>query len=132
MDIVSEKPESYVHAEVTDKIIAAAIEVHRTLGPGLLESVYEKALAYEFDLRRINYSEQYCIGLLYKDKEVGHHRLDFLVEDSVVLEIKAVDVMHKIFEAQLLTYLQATRKRVGLIINFNVPLLKLGIKRMVL
>ena len=129
---MSKESESFPHAEITQKIIGSAIEVHSTLGPGLLESVYEEALSHEFNLRGIQYLKQHSIGLQYKGKDVGHHRLDFLVEDSVVLEIKAVESLHNIFEAQLLTYLQAAKKQVGLIINFNVPLLKQGIKRMVL
>lgn len=126
------KVNSYPHADITEKIISCAIEVHKILGPGLLESIYEESIAHEFDLRNVKYERQFSIGLKYKGKEVGHHRLDFLVEEEVVLEIKAVETMHKVFEAQLLTYLNATGKKVGLIINFNVPVLKQGIKRMVL
>ena len=122
----------YPHSEITEIIISSAIEVHRILGPGLLESVYEEALAYEFDLRELNYRRQLSINLRYKGKDIGYHRIDFLVKDEVVLEIKAVEIMHKIFEAQLLTYLRATGKKVGLIINFNVPMLREGIKRMIL
>jgi len=122
----------YPHSGITEKIISSAIEVHKALGPGLLESVYEEALAHEFDLRKIKYTRQEAVSLQYKGKEVGHHRPDFLVEDQVVLEVKAAEGMPKIFEAQLLTYLNATAKKVGLIINFNVVLLKEGIKRLVL
>ena len=117
---------------ITEKIIACAIEVHSTLGPGLLESVYEEALAHEFTLRGINYEKQKEINLKFKGKEIGKHRIDFLVEKEVVLELKAVESMHKIFEAQILTYLRATNKRVGLLINFNVERLKDGIKRLIL
>ena len=92
----------YPYAEVTQKIIACAIEVHKILGPGLLESIYEESLAREFDLRDIVYTRQQVIELEYKGKDVGHHRVDFLVEDSVILEIKSVQIMHKIFEAQIL------------------------------
>ena len=122
----------YPDADITQKIISCAIEVHKILGQGLLERIYEEALAHEFDLRSISYTRQPVIELEYKGKDVGHHRLDFLVEDNVILEIKAVEIMHKIFEAQLLTYLRASNKKVGLIINFNVPVLKQGIKRMIL
>ena len=118
--------------EVTEQIIACAMEVHSTLGPGLLESVYEEALAYELTLRGINYEKQKEINLIFKGKEIGKHRIDFLVENEVVLELKAVESMHKIFEAQILTYLRATNKRVGLLINFNVERLKDGIKRLIL
>lgn len=118
--------------DVTEKIIACALEVHSTLGPGLLESVYEEALAHEFTLRGVKYEKQKEINLKFKGKEIGKHRADFLVENAVVLELKAVESMHKIFEAQMLTYLKATKKRVGLLINFNVERLKDGIKRLIL
>jgi GxxExxY protein len=118
--------------DITERIIACALEVHSTLGPGLLESVYEEALAYEFILRGVNFEKQKEINLQFKGKEIGKHRIDFLVENEVVLELKAVESMHKIFEAQILTYLKATNKRVGLLINFNVERLKDGIKRLIL
>ncbi len=91
--------------DITEKIISSAIEVHSTLGPGLLENIYEEALAYEFELRSIRYEKQKEVGLKYKDRSIGKHRIDFLVEDQVVVELKAVGTMHKIYEAQLLTYL---------------------------
>ena len=97
-----------------------------------MESVYEEAIAHEFTLRGINYEKQREIILEFKGKEIGKHRIDFLVKNEVVLELNAVESMHKIFEAQLLTYLRATNKRVGLLINFNVERLKDGIKRMIL
>ena len=118
--------------EVTERIIACALEVHSTLGPGLLESIYEEALAHEFTLRGVSYEKQKEVNLKFKGKEIGKHRIDFLVENGVVLELKAVESMHKIFEAQILTYLRATNKRVGLLINFNVERLKDGIKRLIL
>ena len=118
--------------DITEKIISSAIEVHSTLGPGLLENIYEEALAYEFELRSIRYEKQKEIGLKYKDRDIGKHRIDFLVEDQVVVELKAVGTMHKIYEAQLLTYLKAMERRVGLLVNFNVEMLKDGIKRMVM
>ena len=117
---------------ITEKIISSAIEVHSTLGPGLLENIYEEALAYEFELRSIRYEKQKEVGLKYKDRSIGKHRIDFLVEDQVVVELKAVGTMHKIYEAQLLTYLKAMERRVGLLVNFNVEMLKDGIKRMVM
>ena len=117
--------------DITEKIIAGAIEVHTALGPGLLESVYEKALAYEFELRSIKHERQKSINLMYKGKDIGKHIIDFLVEDEVIVELKAVDTFHDIFQAQVLTYLKAMNKRVGLLINFNVPRLKDGIKRLI-
>ena len=98
----------------------------------MLESVYEEALAHEFDIRNIQYERQYSIGLKYKGKDIGQHRLDFFVEGNVVLEIKAVENLPRIVEAQVLTYLNAVGRKVGLIVNFNVPVLKQGIKRMIL
>lgn len=123
--------DKYPLKEITEEIISAAIEVHSSLGPGLLESVYEEALAHEFDLRNICYERQKQIDLKYKGKAIGIHRIDFLVEGSVILELKAVETINRIFEAQLLTYLKATGKRVGLLINFNVQRLKNGLKRLV-
>lgn len=125
-------PKEFPLKEITQRIISCAIEVHSTLGPGLLESVYEEALAHEFDLRKINYQRQKPIRVKYRDKDVGHHWIDFLVEAEVILELKATDGMPKIFEAQRLTYLKAVKKRVGLLMNFNNNRLKDGIKRMIL
>jgi GxxExxY protein len=125
-------PNEYPLKDVTERIISCAIEVHSTLGPGLLESIYEQALAYEFELRGIKYERQREISLKYKGKDIGIHRIDFLVEDNVILELKAVEEINKIYHAQVLTYLRATNKRVGLLINFNVERLKEGIKRLII
>jgi GxxExxY protein len=115
---------------LTEKIIGAAIEVHRELGPGLLESAYEAALAHELYLREIRFERQKEMPVRYKGFliEVGY-RLDLLVENQVVVELKAVTEMHPIFEAQLITYLRLSGHRVGLIVNFNVPHLKDGLIR---
>ena len=118
--------------DITKQIISCAIEVHSTLGPGLLESVYEEALDYEFTLRKVVYERQKEISLKYKGKDVGNHRIDFLIEKKVIVELKAVEKMNKIYEAQILTYLKAMDKRVGLLINFNVDRLKNGIKRLII
>ncbi len=118
--------------DLTEKIISCAIEVHSTLGPGLLESVYEEALAHEFTLRSIRFVRQKEVNLRYKGKDIGKHRIDHLVEDEVVVELKAVETLHRIYEAQVLTYLRALDKRVGLLINFNVLRLKDGIKRLII
>ncbi|HOO73506.1 MAG TPA: GxxExxY protein [Spirochaetota bacterium] len=117
---------------ITEKIIACAIEVHKNLGPGLLESVYERALCYEFQANDIRYDCQIAIPIIYKGLNLGDYRLDLLVEDEVIVELKAVDRIEPVFDAQLLTYLKVTGKKVGLIINFNTPALKDGIKRMIL
>ena len=113
------------------QVIGAAIEVHRILGPGFLESVYEEALAIEFDLRGITYERQKPINLIYKDKPVGDSRLDFLVGGELVVELKAIEIVHPIHPARVITYLKMTGLDLALIINFDVELLKDGIKRIV-
>jgi len=118
--------------KVTEGIIGCAIEVHRNLGPGLLESIYENALCYELDANDIPFERQVTVPVIYKGQQLGEHRLDILVENQGIVELKAVDRMDPIFEAQLLSYLRVTGKKVGLLINFNVPVLKRGIKRMIL
>ncbi len=117
------------HKELTSKIIEAAIEVHRILGPGFLESVYETALAHEFDLRGIPHERQKPIPIAYKDIVAGEHRLDLLVDGKVVVELKAVKDFEDIHYATILSYLRATDTRVGLLINFNKPRLVDGVKR---
>ena len=119
--------------ELTEKIIGAAIEVHRALGPGLLESIYQACLAREFGLRGLKFVEQKSLPVEYKGLrlETGY-RLDFMVEEKVVLELKAIDSMNAVHEAQLLTYLKLTGCKVGLLISFNVAVLKNGIVRKVL
>ena len=116
--------------KLTEKIIGAAIEVHRELGPGLLESAYEAALAFELTLREIRYERQIDMPVRYKGFliEVGY-RLDLLVENQVIVELKAVTEMHPIYEAQLITYLRLSGHRVGFLINFNVPRLIDGLTR---
>jgi len=117
---------------ITEKIIGCAIEVHKNLGPGLLESIYEKAICCEFDLRGIKYESQVMIPIIYKGKQLGEHRLDLLVENEIIVELKAVERHEPVFEAQLLSYLKLTEKHLGLLVNFNVPVLKSGIKRIIL
>lgn len=117
---------------ITGKIIGCAIEVHKHLGPGLLESIYEKALCREFVLQNIKHECQSLIPIRYKGETLGEHRLDLLIEEEVIVELKAADKLDPIFEAQLLSYLRLTGKRLGLLINFNVPVLKQGIKRVIL
>ena len=128
----AEGAESIIINGLTEKIIGAAIEVHRLLGPGLLESAYEVCLAHEFLLADICFERQVPLPLSYKSLPLDcGYRLDFLVEKTVVLEIKAVEGLQPIHQAQLLTYLKLGGWPVGLLINFNVPVLKKGIKRMV-
>ena len=118
--------------QVTSTIIGAAIEVHRHLGPGFLEVVYEEALAHEFELRGIRFRRQAPVGVMYKGRAVGDQRLDFIVEDMVVLEIKAIDNLAPIHTAIVISYLKSTKKKLGLLINFNVRALKDGVKRIAL
>ena len=121
-----------LEAELTEQIIGAAIEVHRHWGPGLYEEIYEKSLCRELDLRGLAFERQLQIPLVYKGTDVGDAlRLDVLVERKVVLENKHVRELLPIHEAQLLTYLRLTKCRVGLLINYNVTVLKDGIQRIV-
>ena len=111
------------HGEITERIIAAAINVHRELGPGFLESVYEEALAVEFALCGIQYIRQKTVPLFYRDHQIGEHRLDFLVEGVIVVELKAIEALENIHFAVGRSYLKATHLEDGLLLNFaTVPL----------
>jgi GxxExxY protein len=117
---------------LTHSIIGAAIEIHRNLGPGLLEAVYEECLAKEFVLREIPYARQKPIPLVYKDLKLEcGYRLDFLVAGRVVVELKSIDAIAPIHDSVMLTYLRLSEMPLGLLINFNVVLLKDGIRRYV-
>jgi GxxExxY protein len=118
--------------QLTEKIIGCAIEVHRNLGPGLLEATYEEAMCIELTDAGVKYRRQMPFPILYKGRTLGEYRLDLLVEDAVIVEIKSVERFDPVFEAQVLTYLKATGKKVGLLINFNSRLVRDGIKRFVL
>jgi GxxExxY protein len=119
--------------DVTGEIIGAAIEVHRALGPGLLESAYVECLCQELSLRQIPYARQVGLPVQYKGLELDcSYRLDLLVRGTVVVEVKAIEVVLPVHEAQLLTYLRLGGWKIGLLINFNVPVLKQGIRRRVL
>jgi GxxExxY protein len=121
------------YEDLTREIIGAAIEVHKTIGPGLLEGVYEECLCHELTLRNLHFERQLIVPVTYKSVKMDcGYRLDLLVENVVILELKSVDRIHPIFEAQLLTYMRLLEKPVGLIINFNVPILRNGIVRKVL
>lgn len=117
---------------LTERIIGCAIEVHRVLGPGLLEASYEAALAIEFETANLHFQRQLIVPVFYKGRPIGDHRLDFVVEDTVIVELKSVERFDPIFEAQVLTYLRLSGKRRASLINFNSRLLKDGIKRFVL
>ena len=117
--------------DLTGQIIGAAIEVHKELGPGLLESIYEECLCRELELRNIPFQNQKIIKIDYKGKPIGgEYRIDIVVDQKVILELKACESLLPIHEAQLLTYLKLTEIQIGLLINFNTPVLKDGIKRM--
>jgi len=118
--------------ELTEKIIGAAIEVHRELGPGLLESIYEEALCYEFVLQDIKHQRQVPADIIYKGKVIKGQRIDLLVEEAVVVEIKSLSRMPEVALAQTLSYLKATKLRRGLIVNFGAKRLIDGIKRVAL
>lgn len=116
---------------VTERIIGAAIEVHRTLGPGLLESAYEECLAHELTLQGLKFRRQVPLTVHFKEIRLDcAYRLDFLVENQVVLELKAVERILPVHEAQLLTYLRLARVKWGLLLNFHASVLKSGIRRM--
>ncbi len=126
------KGSELVEGELTERIIGAAIEVHRSLGPGLLESAYEECMCHELRLRGIPFSRQQALDIMYKGSAVGSAcKLDLLVDERVIVELKAVTEVAELHRAQLLTYLRLSGKPVGLLINFNVPVLKDGITRVV-
>jgi GxxExxY protein len=119
--------------ELTHSVIGAAIEVHRALGPGLLENAYEECLCHELALRRIAFRRQVQQPVSYKGVKLDcGYRLDLLVAERLVVEVKAVEALHPIHTAQLLTYLKLSGHRVGLLLNFHAPVLKDGLKRLVL
>jgi GxxExxY protein len=123
----------YPEKELTEKVIGAAIEVHKQLGPGLLESIYQACLARELALCGIKFEQEKPLPVEYKGVHLDcGYRLDFIVEQKVIIELKAVDELNSNHKAQLLTYLKLTGCKVGLLINFNVPLLKDGIRRLIL
>jgi GxxExxY protein len=118
--------------ELAHKVIGAAIEVHRTIGPGYGENIYEEALGVELDIQDIPFERQVKIAVEYKGHKVGEGRLDLLVAKILPVELKAVEALAPIHQAQLISYLKMTRLQLGLLINFNVPILKHGIKRVIL
>lgn len=115
--------------DLTGRIIGCAIEVHRQLGPGLLESIYESALCIELALAGLAYERQKAIPVVYKGSPLGEYRADVIVHDTIILELKSVERFDPIFEAQILSYLRLSGKPLGLLINFNSRLLKDGVRR---
>ena len=130
MDFVDEDEEADPEwRRLTNSIIGAAIAVHRELGPGHVESVYANALELEFRARSIPYAREHRFKLLYRGEAVGVGRVDFLVEQTVIVEVKSVEVLASIHVAQALSYMKATGKKLGLVINFNAKMLKDGVRR---
>jgi len=118
---------------LTNQIVSIAISIHKTLGPGLLESVYEKCFCYELQDRNIPFTRQQNVDIIYNGLIIDDGlRIDILVDDLIIIELKAQENFHPVWEAQLLSYLKLTNKRLGYILNFHVPLMKNGIKRMIL
>jgi GxxExxY protein len=117
--------------KLSNSVIGAAIEVHRVLGPGFLEAVYEEALCCELGLRSIAFARQVPIAIHYKGLLAGKGQLDLLVDNELIVELKSVEELAPVHTAQLLSYLRATNRKLGLLINFNVPTLRHGIKRLV-
>jgi GxxExxY protein len=115
---------------IATEVIGAAIEVHRILGPGLLESAYHDCLSHELKLRNVSFETEVPLAVEYKGLIVGQaYRADFLVEQKVLVELKTVDVLQPVHKAQLLTYLRLSKRKLGLLINFNVPVLHKGVQR---
>jgi GxxExxY protein len=120
------------NTEITEKILSCAIDVHRQLGPGLLESVYESALSIELRYRGIPFKRQVGFPLYYRDELISEHRPDLIVEDTVIVEVKTVERFAPIHTAQMLTYLRVTSLQLGLLLNFNSETMKAGIRRVIL
>ncbi len=112
-------------------VIDAAVEVHRSLGPGFVESIYEEALAIELNARSIPFERQKVISVNYKERRIGEGRLDLLVASQLLVELKAVETLAPIHKAQIISYLKAAGLQLGLLINFNVPVLRSGIQRVI-
>ena len=113
-------------------ILDACITVHRIMGPGLFESIYEQCLVKEFELRNVMAKSQVPIPLIYKNHELSRElKVDILVEDEIILELKSSEIIRPVYEAQLISYLKLTHKKLGFLVNFNVPVLKDGSKRYV-
>jgi GxxExxY protein len=123
----------YKHSELTRQIIGAAIEIHRHLGPGLLESTYESCLVYELEKLEFSVQKQVVLPVVYKELQLPKaYRIDLLVDDQIVVELKAVDKILPVHEAQVLSYLKLSQRKVGLLLNFNVKMMKDGIRRFAL
>lgn len=131
--MTADSASAFLHGELTHRVLACAYEVHRTLGPGLLESAYKRCLTHELSLRGLSYASEAVVPIQYKEARLdAGYRADLIVEGSVLIELKAVERLLGIHEAQVMTYLRLTGLQVGLLINFNVSSLKAGIRRLAL
>jgi len=130
---INHKPLAEREKWLASQIVDIAIRIYKSLGPGLLESVYEKCFCYELTKRNIKFLRQRCVEIIYDDLAIDEGlRIDILVDNLVIVELKAQENYHTVWEAQLLSYLKLTGKRLGYILNFHVPLMKNGVKRMIL
>lgn len=111
--------EIVIHRELSYEIMKSVFEVHNTLGPGFIENIYEEALAYELELNDIPFERQKVVTIYYKERAVGKHRLDFVIDGKIILELKAVSVLNDVFKQQILSYLKATGLKLGILINFG-------------
>lgn len=118
--------------DLAHEVIGAAIEVHHTLGPGYGEQIYERAMSVELELRGIDHTCQSPVRVLYKGVEIGEGRLDILVHNQIIVELKTVDALAAVHQAQVIAYLKATNKKLGLLMNFKTAVLKDGLRRIVL
>jgi GxxExxY protein len=125
--IVSRKHGEFLYGDLTNKIIELAIKVHKKLGPGFVERIYEKALSHEMNKFGIKHEKQKLIRIIYDEILLGDQRVDMIIEDKIIIELKAVSELNSIHQAQMLSYLKSSNKRVGLILNFAKP--RLEIKR---
>jgi GxxExxY protein len=132
MRTLPQKQASEQNDPLTGRIIACAIEVHKRLGPGLLEKLYKESMTIEMELCGLKVEKNVKVAVEYKGKPIGEYFIDILVEDAVILELKSVERHDPVFEAQILSYMKLTNKKVGLLINFNSKMVKDGIKRFVL
>jgi GxxExxY protein len=126
-----QSPEKEEINKLSYAVIGAAIEVHRALGPGFLESVYEEAMAIELALRSLRFDRQQRVPIMYKEKLVGEHVLDLVIEGALVVELKAIEQLAAVHFAQIHAYLKASELEFGLLINFNVPVLTDGVRRVI-
>ena len=122
----------FLHGDITERILRCAVDIHRVLGPGLPESSYQRAMAVGMRNEGLRFSEEPALEMSYQGVKVGRHKPDFVVEGVVVLELKAVKQIEPFVAKQILTYLRVSGLRVGLIVNFNAPIISLGVRRFVL